>query len=160
MVNMCSKRQPENLTFGLHEYLPELSYERIDDGQTKFTYTQFTEHNLSIFHSHVCFAQLPFAKKRENFGRHYFHCKFHNNCKHTYSSRNWVRYHHIAISLVFFSWEDVRVSDTQMLVCYWQKTFIVSYMETLAAILPAPWCHSPSQKVITKSGPPILHEKY
>jgi hypothetical protein len=63
---MCSKRQHENLTFGLHEYMPELvCNERIDDGQKNLLTPNSLNTICQYSFTCVCFAQLPFCKKRE-----------------------------------------------------------------------------------------------
>jgi hypothetical protein len=81
---MCSKRQPQNLTFGLHEYIAwtKLWKDRWWTQKKLVTPNSLLNTICQYSFTCVCFAQLPFCKKRENCGRHhYFHSKFHNNCK-------------------------------------------------------------------------------
>ncbi len=121
----------------MNEYLPELSLwkERWIDKKNLLTPNSLNTQSVNI-HACVCFAQLPFVTKKRKLWQTLLPLKVSPTIAniHTQVEIQLVIIT-FAIFLVFFSWEDVGVSDTQMFVIDKRK-FHCFYMETLGAILP------------------------
>jgi len=139
--DMSSKRQPKKLkTFWVSwmSICLNLVYERRDES-TKKIYLHPIHWTQSVnIHACVCFCSTSFCDEKEKIVADITSIEsFTNNCKHTYSSRNSVSYHHICnfFSLFFLRGCGAGFQTPRRL---WLRMlfFHCFYMETLAAILP------------------------
>jgi hypothetical protein len=141
--------------------LPELSYERIDDGPKKNYLHPIHYWTQSVnIHSHVCvLLNFLFAKKEKivadiiTFIQSFTTIAKH--FRHTQVEIQLVIITLQSISLVFFSWEDVGGGggfQTPRCCCYWQKYFHWFLYGNFSSNSSPLMSLTFTKKVITKSG--------